>query len=66
MDFLAQHFGISRYHIIHDNLHVLSPKSLPDVSVTDTASVIREILTGQVGLFDHNDLMYLLYTLCTD
>ena len=63
---VAQHFGISRYHIIHDNLHVLSPKSLPDVSVTDTASVIREILTGQVDLFDHNDLMYLLYTLCTD
>ena len=63
---VAQHFGISRYHIIHDNLHVLSPMSLPDVSVTDTASVIREILTGQVDLFDHNDLMYLLYTLCTD
>ena len=60
---VAQHFGISRYHIIHDNLHVLYPKSLPDVSVTDTASVIREILTGQVALFDHNDLMYLLHAL---
>ncbi len=61
---ITEMYGVSR-----DNMLYMTGRGLQsprDNQLSDTASVIRDILNGEIDLLTHNENVHMLHVLCTD